>query len=507
MGSKGRRYDAEPKLNMKKVIAVIVAIIIIIMFIYFLKGLFSQNKPNTVITSKSYFPIYQDEKWGVLDSNGDIVINPSYEEMVIIPDPKTDIFLCTYDVDYSTGNYKTKAINAKNEEILTQYENIEALANKDNNHLWYEQNVLKVGNAGKFGTINYEGKEILPIEYEEITPILGIENNLLIKKEGKYGVATNDGKIIIEPKYAEISALGKNKVAGYIVKDENEKYGIIGVSSKEILPNQYDGITDVYGNDLYVVEKAKKQILIDKEGTEILSEGFDKISQILKNKDTGIIFQKNNKYGVMKTTGEVTLDAKYDSLEEAKSEIFIYKQDEKYGIMDITGQVKIEPQYTNITYEEKADIYIAEKENYEADILDNTFATRISGMVLECNTETGYIKMLENDQTKYYTFHFEEKQEKDIFPNRTLFVSKKDGKYGFVDKDGNVVVDYQYDDATEQNDYGYAGIKKDANWGSINNEGKVIQEPKYDLEDYILVNFIGKWHIGQDVYMNYYNQE
>ena len=227
----------------------------------------------------------------------------------------------------------------------------------------------------------------------------------------------------------------------------------------------------------------------------------------MKNQDTGIIFQKDNKYGVMKTTGEITLDAKYDALEEAKSGILIYKQDEKYGIMDITGQIKIEPQYTNITYEEKADIYIAEKENYEADILDNTFATRISGMVLECNTEKGYIKMLENDQTKYYTFHFEEKQEKDIFPNRTLFVSKQDGKYGFVDKDGNVVVDYQYDDATEQNDYGYAGIKKDANWGSINSEGKVIQEPKYDLEDYILVNFIGKWHIGQDVYMNYYNQE
>ena len=46
MGSKGRRYDAEPKLNIKKVIAVIVAIIIIIMFIYFIKGLFDENKPN-----------------------------------------------------------------------------------------------------------------------------------------------------------------------------------------------------------------------------------------------------------------------------------------------------------------------------------------------------------------------------------------------------------------------------------------------------------------------------
>ena len=243
MGNKGRRYDAEPKLNIKKVIAVIVAIIIIVMFIYFLKGLFSQNRPNTIIKSTSYFPIYQDEKWGVINSNGDMVINPSYEEMVIIPDPKTDIFLCTYDVDYSTGSYKTKAINAKNEEILTQYENIEALANKDSNHLWYEQNVIKVGDGEKFGTINYAGKELLPLEYEEITPILGIEDSLFIKKDGKYGVATNDGKVIIEPQYAEISMLGKNKIAGYIVKDEAGKYGIIGYSANTILPNKYEGIT------------------------------------------------------------------------------------------------------------------------------------------------------------------------------------------------------------------------------------------------------------------------
>ena len=31
-------------------------------------------------------------------------------------------------------------------------------------------------------------------------------------------------------------------------------------------------------------------------------------------------------------------------------------------------------------------------------------------------------------QYKYYNLKFEEKQESDIFPNRTLFLSKKDGK-------------------------------------------------------------------------------
>ena len=98
------------------------------------------------------------------------------------------------------------------------------------------------------------------------------------------------------------------------------------------------------------------------------------------------------------------------------------------------------------------------------------------------------------------------KKASEIFTSRTLFVDKKDGKYGFVDKDGNVIVDYIYDDATEQNDYGYCGIKKDGKWGSIDSKGNIIQEPIYDLEDYLKIDFIGRWHYGKDINMNYYNQ-
>ena len=37
--ARGRRYDKEPKLNMKKVIAVILAIIVIIMFVIIIKNI------------------------------------------------------------------------------------------------------------------------------------------------------------------------------------------------------------------------------------------------------------------------------------------------------------------------------------------------------------------------------------------------------------------------------------------------------------------------------------
>ena len=88
--------------------------------------------------------------------------------------------------------------------------------------------------------------------------------------------------------------------------------------------------------------------------------------------------------------------------------------------------------------------------------------------------------------------------------DNTLFLSKKDGKYGFVDKKGNVVVDYIYDDATEQNEYGFVAVKKDGKWGAIDKDGKVVVEPIYNLENNLKIDFIGRWHLGEDINMNYY---
>ena len=141
---------------------------------------------------------------------------------------------------------------------------------------------------------------------------------------------------------------------------------------------------------------------------------------------------------------------------------------------------------------------------FKSTLLNNNFEVKLIGIVSEINTKDGYLKVKIEDDYKYYNFKFEEKNSSEIFTGNKIFLSKKDGKYGFVDSKNNVVVDYIYDDATELNKYGYAGVKKDGLWGSINNEGKVIIEPHYNLDDNLKVNFIGKWHLGLDLNMNYY---
>lgn len=322
--AKGRRYEEEPRLNFKKVLAVLLAIAVVVMFVFIIKGILSKGVDQGKITSKSYFTVFRDNKWGVIDSNGETIISPSYEEMIIIPDSKKDVFICTYNVNYETGEYKTKALNYKNNEIFKNYEQVEAIQNSDsNNNLWYESNVLRVKKDGKYGLINLDGKQLLNTEYEEISAVSGIKNSIKIKKDSKYGIVNDEGTIIVENKYADITNLGKDDKSGFIVKNDEGKFGVVSYTGSQVLDTKYEGIEKLHVNDLYVIVENQKQKLIDKDGNVVLSDGFDKIQTILANKENGIIFEKDGKFGVMKLTGEVIITADNENLQEAKDR-YIY---------------------------------------------------------------------------------------------------------------------------------------------------------------------------------------
>lgn len=85
---------------------------------------------------------------------------------------------------------------------------------------------------------------------------------------------------------------------------------------------------------------------------------------------------------------------------------------------------------------------------------------------------------------------------KDLFTNNKLFAKiNNKGKWGFEDKSGNMVVDAKYDEVTEFNENGFAGIKLGEKWGIIDENGNVVIEPVYKIEQANMEpNFIGKYY-------------
>lgn len=503
--SRGKRYDDTPKLNVKKVVATVVAIIVFIMFVISIKNLLlSSPKPKEVSTIDTYFSAYTNQKWGVIDNNGKTVVTAMYDEMVVVPDKNKDLFICTYDVDYENETFSTKVINKDGSQILTNYNNVQAIENADASSVWYENNILKFEQNGKYGLIDFDGKLILNAEYDKIYGLAGIHKNIIIEKDGKKGlVNTSMGEVIIKPEYTEISTLTKTYENGYIVNKDG-KYGIISADSKIVFEPIYEGIKNVTSNGYYAVVQNGKVALVDENGAVKLAEGFDTIEEI--NGDN-ITVVSNGKYGVINLDSENVINAEYQELKYIYSTYYIAKKDGLYGVISTSGETLVDFKYNTMEYVKSADFIQADTENYKTDLIDRDFKVALSDVIIsELNLEAGYIRVREGDEYNYYNFKFEEKTNKNVLATNTLFLVKENGKYGYENKNGDRIVDPIYDDAKEQNRFGYCAVKKDGLWGVLKSDGTVVMKPSINLDENLYVDFIGTWHLSKDLDLNVYTK-
>lgn len=505
---KGKRYDNERKLNVKKVIAFIVAIIVLIMVGISLKNLLSRGKESLtkdVSTLTTYISIYENNKWGVIDNKGNKIIEPTYDEMIIIPNKNEAVFVCTYNVDYTTGTYKTKVLNEKGKEILNDYDSVEALENSTDNEIWYEKEVLKFEENGKYGLVDYDGKVILEPEYSSIEVMPGIQNNLIISNDGLYGVyniATND--VVIETVYKAVTALTNNSSDGYIVTNESGLVGLIAADKKQILDCKYTEIKGFTGIKEYVVTENNEVKLVNEKGETLLNKGYDSIEYITTNY---LVITKSGKYGVINKAGESVLSAEYDKLEYAFENYFIAEKSGKKGLVNSENETIIPFDYITMNYVSEAGIIVADKDYENTDIINSSLEIALKDIIVsELNVEYGYLRVRDGSEYKYYNFKLEEKTNIEMLSTNTLFLVKENGKYGYVNKNGDLIVNPIYDDATEQNSFGYCAVKKDGLWGVLKSDGTIIVEPSVNLDDYLYVDFISEYHRYNDLRLNVYEK-
>lgn len=500
--SRGRRYDGEQKLNLKKVFAVVAVILIIILAILGIKKILKSDK-NTIVSKNielHYYTLFKNGNWGVINSSGETIIEPANGEMIEIPDKSKPVFICTYDVNTVDDSFKTKAINEKNQEIFTNYDNIFTLQNYDeNNKMWYESNVLKVQKDGKYGLINLDGTEILPCEYDSITTMKGVKNSLIVKKDTNTGIVNASGKIIVPVQYLSIEAINKNADNGYIVKNNESKFGVIKSNGDIALEVKFEAVENIIDGNRYLVKESGKWKLIAEDGTSYLD---GKVDNVISMNNGDVIAKQNGKYGVLNIQTDLKIPFEYDELTYLFDDKYVAKKDNKYGIINTNNETVVDYKYSEIIYNKQTE-YVKGKN------ADNTYdyMTKNLSVKFTAGEETvlnGFICIKNGSDIKYYNNKLEEKSNKDVYTANTLFIIKENGKYGFVDKDGKVVVEANYEDAREQNDYGYVAVKKDGKWGSLDQFGKVVIEPTYTIKDENNVDFIGRWHACADKNANYY---
>lgn len=573
----------QEKKDNKKLKQISVIVIISIILITAITGVIiviNKSKENYELEKISnedinYYKIMSNGKSGIIDKTGKVIIEPKYNT-IKLPNPKKPIFICIYDYNAVSGEYKTKVLNEKNEEILKNYENVNTIDIKEVvSSIPYEKTLLQYQKDGKYGIINFEGKSIIKPIYEEIRNMPYREGELIVKKQGKYGVVSINGGKLLDCKYDYItgdnyySEEKKYELDGYIVGINNEdgkmQYGYINNKREQILDVEFDKIyrmNDVKDDEnIYLLAEKDGKIQLYKNNKLLLDNNYQSINYSEDSKL--LILQKDGRYGVTDLSGKQILSVDYEQI-RIPGDYIIAIKDGKQVIFDLVGTQKENLAYTNILKTENenynitvdkndkygvinkdGNILIGNKYNYIQYLYDNYFIvggeTGKSGIIndkgeeilpikyeviqkldknnivqamvgnvlelyskemnnivsmengkIEINDE--YIKVYSNNQTTYVSNDGTLKTNFEIF-NNNIFASEREGKWGFVDKDNNVVVDYQYDKVTEVNELGFAGIKKDGKWGVIDGKANIILEPTYKIpeqngEPY----FIGKYY-------------
>ena len=572
----------------KKLIIIGILILVIIAIVVSLIIYFS-NRAKYVfdveyVSNIEYSTVRIDDKYGVIDGNGNIVIEPTYN-VIQIPNPSKPVFVCMSNYNTEAKEYETKVLNEKREQIITGYSNIQAIpANSTADGIPFENTVLKYKKDNKYGLMSLEGKEITDAIYDEIASITYKEGMLLVKQDGKYGIININGKIVIKPEYDNITVDNYYDVStgyqrtGFIVcsiKDEGYRYGYVDYRGKKILDTIYTEIErvtdfedekDIYivaykdgqagllknrklildyeyediiyyaYNDVFIVQRNGKQGIADRKGNIKIDTKYTNISfggiyvnavdesgetQILdldgnvvtngyiakmptEDGQHFIVYNEEGIYKIIDNNGNIVVDRSYTNIEEIANNYYIVANNRNNGIIDLTGKSLVELRYNSIVKLDNTELLQANiSTTSTVSLINKNMQIVVTMDNASIDVEDGYIRLYSETEDKYFDYAGNELSAKDVFPNNTMYAQEENGKWGFVDQNGNTKVAYDYDMVTELNEYGFAGIKKDGKWGVIDENGQVVQEPIYVLDE-ISPSFIGKYYKVDEWYGNAY---
>ena len=188
------------------IVAAIIVLVIVGIFIYFIKFDKSKYKYENRAINRNYFLMSNENKYGVIDKNGNEIIKSNYD-IIEIPNPEKPVFICKKSYNIETSEYISEVYDDKGKELFTDFYRVEGIYIEEPvDEIYYQKDVLKYKENGKYGLINFEGKRITKAKYDDIQNLEFKEGMLLVKEKNKYGVINVKGEKILDSKYDKINS-------------------------------------------------------------------------------------------------------------------------------------------------------------------------------------------------------------------------------------------------------------------------------------------------------------
>ncbi len=464
------------------------------------------------------------EETEVLDFNADVKIANQIDEMldfIDVNDGKKEIDKIELDAskekldeykpsikDFNIKSAKTRKIVKKSMlyVIILMLIGFEFFVNKTGDALnslkVYASNTepIRIVQNEKYGYISYTGDKIVNPKYvyaENFVKGYAIVKNtsnlpLIIDKGGKQAASSGT--------YFSLYRVNTDIIASKVTKS-GLKYGVLDANLKEKVSFVYDLIsykdgvyTYVKGNTVgFINEKGKavfKYKLTDKDDktieitqSPVTNSNYQRYGVVKINSSSQIVNLKDGKVVSSPTLNEITPEENNVFYETTSNgtKTYMYVQDNKVllesenytslsipsietGVLKaITNNYKYE--YISTKSLEQLKKNLSEQETYYGDGIfmyeDHNYKSNKDNLVLVKNGEAFKTIAFDFDVYKPYK-------------NGFAIIKYKDGTYGYLNSDGEIINDVHYVEAQEFDSYGDAIAKTNDGYGVINKNGRIM---------------------------------
>lgn len=328
------------------------------------------------------YPVHVNKKWGMMDVDGNLVVEPSYQAigtfqeglyaiaekdglLGVLDTTGRLVIPCRYALMDYVGrglfSVKTVASNWKiinTDELLIldnmaasieflqgaflSYEEITGLGlahlkkgvilPPEFSQFQFLQNTFVVASdaEGLKSIYDYDGNEILTRGYEKIK----IKNNLIwAKRSGKWGAFTFAGKNVIKHEWLTYRTVGDSF---YHFTDEKETSVLYSLALDTIVLKHFEDVEVFDENHVEVLMSNGTRSLIDLTGRTILSGKYDFITKFGKNTYR---VKEGDFQGILNKEGAILIPFEYNNIGNLNSTVAIARKGKKYGIINADGEI------------------------------------------------------------------------------------------------------------------------------------------------------------------------
>jgi hypothetical protein len=324
------------------------------------------NKPVTV--KKVLFTKYNNNgKWGTHDAAGKEGIPAIYDYLSFYNDSTVNVRTgnqygaftvdgkvlvpVAYDgLYYSFG--KDQAFVVKKGKLFGVYFQGKEILPIQYDRIAFDsrfKNLLKVTSNDRVALFSVSGKPLTQFSYTEIrdfsTSGVAMMRTGLIQ-DAKVGMLDTMGKEILAPTYKEISGFNATLYRTIDGKYPHQTMGLINLKGKPVSQQDYSRI-EYLSNGLARVMRDSKMGFIDSAGNEVIKPVYTSVEYF--NKTGFSVMRMDTKYGLISRKDEVIVQPVYDLIElNGSRKMYYIGLDRKRGLMDMQGKVVLPPTYDQL---------------------------------------------------------------------------------------------------------------------------------------------------------------